>query len=315
MEVKPVVPFEPIQLETLPTGPNWVAQIKWDGVRMLTYYDGQEVQLWNRRCHARSEQYPELLDIQSYCSAKSVILDGEIIAFDGIKPTFHEIMKRESLRKKQSIERAIAQTPVTYMIFDILMCNGKWLLDQPLSARQQVLHEVIRPSTQFQLTPNMPDGNQLYEVMKQHGMEGVVMKDLNTTYALGGKDKRWIKKKIFHDLHAIIGGVTLRAGIVNAILLGLFDREGRFMYIGHAGTGKLSRAEWRDLTTRVEPLVIAQKPFVNEPERSKEAIWIKPTFTAKIQYMEWTAGGTMRHPSIQAFTQVALAGCTFDQLG
>ena len=173
MELKPVFPFEPISTETLPTGANWIAQIKWDGVRMLTYYNGQEVRLWNRRCHERSAQYLELLDIGSYCTAASVILDGEIIAFDEKRPSFHEIMKRESLRKKQSIERAMNQTPVTYMIFDILMCNGKWLLDQPLSARQQILQEVIRPRTQIQLTPNMPDGNQLYDVMKHHAMEGV----------------------------------------------------------------------------------------------------------------------------------------------
>lgn len=315
MELKPVFPFEPISTETIPTAADWIAQIKWDGVRMLTYYDGKGVRLWNRRCHERTEQYPELLDIRSYCKVSSVILDGEIIAFDDKKPAFHEIMKRESLRKKQSIDRAVTQTPVTYMIFDILMCNGKWLLNEPLSVRQRVLQDVITPLPHVQLTPNMPDAHQLYEVMRAHGMEGIVCKDLQSTYALGGKDQRWMKKKIFHDIHAVMGGVTYRAGVVNAILLGLFDREGRFIYIGHAGTGKLTREEWRQLTQLVEPMARKEKPFANEPERSKDAIWIEPKLTVKIQYMEWTSNGTMRHPSIQAFTQVELTECTFDQIG
>lgn len=313
MELKPVFPFEPISTETIPTASSWVAQIKWDGVRMLTYFDGSDVRLVNRRCNDRTKQYPELLEIKTYCSASSVILDGEIIAFDQKKPAFHEIMKRESLRKSQSIDRAVTQTPITYMIFDILMYNDKWIVDKSLSERQKILHEVINPLPQFQLTQNIADGNKLFDVMKEHGMEGVVCKDLNSTYAIGGKDSRWVKKKIFRDLFAVIGGVTTRVGVVNAILLGLYDKEGRFIYIGHAGTGKLSREDWRQLTKIVEPITTPQKPFINEPERSKEAIWTQPKLTAKIQFLEWTPHGTMRHPSIQAFVQMDLADCTFTQ--
>ena len=112
MELKPVFPFEPISTETIPTAADWIAQIKWDGVRMLTYYDGNEVRLWNRRCHERTEQYPELLDIRSYCKVSSIILDGEIIAFDDKKPTFHEIMKRESLRKNKALTERSLRRPL-----------------------------------------------------------------------------------------------------------------------------------------------------------------------------------------------------------
>lgn len=76
MKLKPVIPFEPISTETIPTDDGWVTQIKWDGVRMLTYFDGNEVRLVNRRCNDRTLQYPELLDIQTYCTASSVIIDG-----------------------------------------------------------------------------------------------------------------------------------------------------------------------------------------------------------------------------------------------
>lgn len=313
MELEPVIPFEPISTETIPTSGDWISQIKWDGVRMLTYFDRKDVCLMNRRCNDRTLQYPELLDIQTYCSASSVILDGEIIAFDQKKPAFHQVMKRESLRKSQSIDRAISQTPVSYMIFDILMYNDKWVLDKPLSDRQQILQEVITALPHIQLTQNFTDGNGLYEVMKEHGMEGVVCKDLNSTYAIGGKDHRWMKMKIFRDLIAVIGGVTMRAGVVNAVLLGLYDK-GQFIYIGHAGTGKLSREDWRHLTKIVELVTTPHKPFINEPERSKEAIWTQPKLTVKIQYLEWTSHGTMRHPSIQAFVQVEGTDCTFDQM-
>ncbi|MGG1514024.1 DNA ligase [Paenibacillus oryzisoli] len=315
MELEPIIPFEPIQSEKIPTGPNWIAQIKWDGIRMLTYFDGQSTRLWNRRRNERTLQYPELLDVRAYCTASSVILDGEIIAMDDAKPSFHQIMKRESLRKEVNIAKARHQTPVTYMLFDLLMLNGEWVTDKPLAERQRLLERVIRPQPSLQLTPSVPDGRQLYELMKAHRMEGIVCKDLMSTYAIGGKDARWMKRKIFHDLYAVIGGVTYRDGTVNAILLGLYDREGRFVYIGHAGTGLVSREEWRQLTALVEGMKIPQHPFVNEPERnSKEWAWLAPQLTVKIQYMEWTPNGTMRHPSIQAFGGAELAACTFAQL-
>jgi bifunctional non-homologous end joining protein LigD len=312
MPIQPIIPFEPIRTEAIPVSDEWIAQIKWDGVRMLVYYDGDEVRLINRRLHDRTKQYPELLEIQQYCKAASIVLDGEIIAFDQQKPSFHEVMKRESLRKSQSIELAISRTPITYMIFDILMYNDTWVCNQPLAARQQLLQEWISPLPNVQITQSFSDGNQLYEVMQQHGMEGIVCKDLTSTYAIGGKDKRWQKKKIFRDLHAVVGGVTYRAGIVNSLLLGLYD-HGELVYIGHAGTGKMSVEDWRSLTQMVGAMIIPHRAFVNEPERSKDAVWIEPKLTVKVQFLEWTPYRTMRHPSIQTFVEVQASDCTFQQ--
>ncbi|WP_134684427.1 ATP-dependent DNA ligase [Brevibacillus migulae] len=314
MKLNPIIPFEPVSSAHLPKGEQWVAQIKWDGVRMLTYFDGQSVRLINRRLNDRTEQYPELREISSYCSASSVILDGELIAFNSNRPSFFEIMKRDRVQKKQNINQAVKQTPITYMIFDVLYHNGDYVVDLPLADRQRILSEIIIPQPHIQVVENFQDAAALFQVMREHQMEGIVCKDLTSTYAIKGKDQRWQKKKIFHDLFAAIGGVTLRDGIVNAVLLGLYQSDGTFTYIGHAGTGKLSVNDWRDLTRRVEPLVISQNPFSQVPERNKDAIWVKPEITVKVQFMEWTSGFTMRQPSIQAIVEVASSECTFAQV-
>ncbi|WP_127585476.1 ATP-dependent DNA ligase [Paenibacillus koleovorans] len=308
----PVQPFEPISTDVIPVGPGWVSQIKWDGVRMLTYYDGETVQLVNRRLNDRTMQYPEFHHIARYCSASSVILDGELIAFDQKKPSFHEIMKRDSLRKQQNVTRAMQTTSVTYMLFDVLYVDGRWVTGLPLSERQRLLQDIIRPQPDVQLTQNFPDGAQLLEAMRQHGMEGVVAKELSSTYAIGGKDKRWVKKKLFYDITAVVGGVTYRDGTVNALLLGLYGEQG-LVYIGHAGAGKFTVEDWRRMTAAVVPLIRPSKPFVNEPERSKEATWVEPRFVVKVQYMEWTPYGTMRHPGLHAVVDVPPEQCTFQQ--
>lgn len=303
MKLQEITPFEPISTDHCPAGEDWIAQVKWDGVRMLTYFDGEEVKLINRKGNERTLQYPEFTCVRNYCKSKSVILDGEIIGLAGGRPSFHEVMKRDSLRRPEQIQYALGQVSVNYMIFDILYCDGEWVTDQSLSERQALLQQIIIPNEHLQLVPNYTDSERLFEVMKNQGWEGIVFKNLLSTYKIGGKDNRWQKRKIFRDLYAAIGGVTYRDEIVNSVLLGLYDENRRFVYIGHAGTGKLTKEDWCKLTDRIFPHIINKRPFYHAPQRQKGAVWIQPTLTVKVRFLEWTPGGTMRHPSIQAMTE------------
>lgn len=312
MDLLPVIPFEPVRAHECPSGKTWIAQVKWDGVRMLTYYDGREARLINRKGNDRTLQYPEFIDVSAYCRADSVILDGEMIALADGKPSFHEIMRRDSLRREQEIRFAVPRIRAIYMIFDILYCNGEWVNRLPLSHRQQLLQEYVVSNEQLQLVPNVEDAESLYTVMKQRGWEGIVCKRLDSSYAIGGKDSRWVKLKLAHDLYAAVGGVTYRDGRVNALLLGLYDAEGRFVYIGHAGTGKWKAGDWNQMTEAARHLRTSSRPFVNLPERVKGAEWIKPQLTVKVQFLEWTPGGTMRHPVIQGWGTVSPEECVME---
>ncbi|MEK3882083.1 DNA ligase [Paenibacillus sp. PL2-23] len=313
-ELRPVHPFEPVRTATQPEGRQWTAQIKWDGVRMLTYYDGSNTRLVNRNLNDRTLQYPELLDVRTYCRANSVILDGEIIAFQENRPSFYEVMKRDRLRAVPSIKAASARTPVTYMIFDILYQNGAWVIDKTLAERQALLQSLIIPRPNIQLVQNAADGEALFHLMKQYGMEGIMYKDLGSAYAINGKDGRWRKRKVFHDLIAVIGGVTLRDRLVNSLLLGVYTESGQLQYIGHAGGGKLTRKDWTAITEMAAGLRAERMPFANTPERSKDAVWITPALTVKVEYLELTPGGTMRHPTLQAIVDRPGKDCTTDQL-
>ncbi|MCA0758518.1 DNA ligase [Paenibacillus sp. N4] len=314
MELKPVYPFEPVSISTPPAGDNWVAQIKWDGVRILLYYDGSTARLINRRMNERTLQYPELLDVNAFCKAQSVILDGEVIAFDQKKPSFYEVMKRDRLKLPMKIKQASVRAPITYMVFDVLFLNGEWVTEQTLAERQALLEDIMIPQPNIQIVQNYPDGTPLFEMMKQYRMEGVVYKDLGSTYPINGKDGRWRKQKVFHDLNAVVGGVTYRDKTVNALLLGIFTNNGDLIYIGHAGTGKLTRKDWSMLTEKAKDLQLDRIPFSNVPERSKDAVWVRPELTVKVEYLELTPGGTMRHPSIQGIVEIDKTECTVDQL-
>lgn len=312
---KPLIPFEPISRDTLPTGPQWIAQVKWDGVRMLAYEDGHELRLVNRRLHDRTAQYPELVTPRNLCSGTSYILDGEVIALDPDtgKPSFYHVLRRDRMSRPEGIAQAIHQIPVTYMVFDILFYEGKWVTDQPLADRQRLLHEVLNTAPHVQEVTNTLDAASLLTVMRQHQMEGIVCKDLTSSYGIQGKDQRWQKVKIMHDVYAMIGGVTYRSGIVNAVAVGVYDGPD-FVYIGHVGTGKLNSNTWRELTHQVEPLIRQDRPFHNVPERSAETTWVEPQIGVKVQYMELTHHNTLRHPSIQTFADVTREDCLANQL-
>jgi bifunctional non-homologous end joining protein LigD len=311
MELKPVVPFEPTSTQQYPKGDQWIAQIKWDGTRILTYFDGFQTQLFNRKCNERTLQYAELTKTSNFCNAESVILDGEVIALHKGKPSFHEVMRRDSLRKQEHISRVSGQIPIVYMVFDVLFYNGAWVTGENWEARNSLLEDIIIANESVQFVPSYGDAEQLFNVVKEHDLEGIVCKDRNSQYRLDGKDKRWQKLKWTKDLIAVVGGVTYRSHIVNSLLLGLYDAEGRLWYIGHAGTGKLRQEDWRALTNKIETMKTTVMPFYNTPERSKDSVWIDPSITVKIQYLEWTLNQTLRQPSIQAFVHTPPQDCTF----
>jgi bifunctional non-homologous end joining protein LigD len=312
--LEPIMPMEPRSAQDIPEGNDWIAQVKWDGVRVLTYADGTEVKLFNRHGRERTFHYPELLNIASYCKAHSIVLDGEVIALgpDG-RPNFHQVMKRDGIRRMDRVNAARKQVPVTYMVFDVLYYDGEWITNQPFSKRTDVLSRIIEPTPYIQVVESQTDGMTLFDVMKQYDMEGVVMKKLDSRYIVGEKTSQWLKVKNYRDLIAVIGGYTLNdAGVVNAVLLGLYDNAGQLHYIGHTGTGKLSHQEWRQLTQVLKAVPKAARPFVNKPDRGAEALWVEPTITVKIQFAEWTAGHSLRQPSIQGIVDVEPGRCMIE---
>ncbi|WP_071394528.1 DNA ligase D [Bacillus tuaregi] len=310
MDLKPIIPFEPVSSEKIPSGKEWISQIKWDGVRILTYYDGNEIQLFNRKLRERTLHFPEITAITDYFKGKSVIFDGEVIALDEKgNPSFHQVMRRDGLRKMNRIPLVKHEVPIFYMIFDILYYNGSWIHDRPLKERLSILHDCVRPHAHVQLVPSQEDTVALWKVAKEHHLEGIVCKNLNSSYTIDGKDASWQKVKNYQDTIAVIAGVTYRAEVVNSVLLGLYDHVGHLWYIGHCGTGKMSRKDWQELTNQVEAMKLADKPFYNEPERIKDAIWVRPELTVKVQYIEWPEGKTLRQPSIQAFTEIPAKDC------
>lgn len=304
---KPLDPMALVMVEEPFDDPNHIAQIKWDGVRMLTYLDETGLSLFNRRKNERTANYPELQELKTQVKARSLILDGEIVALgEGGKPTFSNILRRDLAKSSDKIRLIARQLPIYYMVFDILYLDDRWLVDEPLTTRQERLADVVSPSAQVQLVESHPSGVQLFRVMQEQGMEGIVIKEKAGRYHIGERHPTWKKVKYFRKLNAVVGGATLRGGNVNSLLLGLYQ-DGKLIYIGKAGSG-LNNDSIAALTAFARGLPKQGHPFAVKPKLPAstaydEIVFFPPQLVVEVQFMEWTADMTLRAPTIQGFRE------------
>lgn len=314
IKLEPIFAMEPVSSDIIPKGEEWIAQVKWDGVRILTYSEKQEVRLYNRKKNERTFHFPEIIHIHEYCSSTSVILDGEVIALgeDG-RPSFQQVMRRDGLRNLDRIKMVAESVPILYMIFDVIYLDGEWIHNKPFQKRNEILADIITPNDHIQLVSSMSEADALFHAIKEQGMEGIIMKRTSSPYSIGKKRDDWLKVKNYRDIIAVIGGLTLGHDTVNSILLGLYDKEGNLHYIGHTGTGKMTVSDWNALTDELRDLVTDQHPFYKTPQRYAHATWVRPVKTVKIKFAEWTEGGAMRQPSIEGFIEVPPRECLLER--
>ncbi|MGN1402018.1 MAG: DNA ligase [Bacillus sp. (in: firmicutes)] len=310
---KPIKPFEPVSSTTIPQGDKWIAQIKWDGVRILYYLEDGEVYLYNRKGHERTAHFPEVSEPAFIKHKKSVILDGEVISLgEHGFPSFHHVMKRDGIRNISKVKTAMEEVPVHYMIFDILYADGEWLTGLPLSERLLILQETVSVNETIRLVDSVLDASALYKIIESNQMEGIVCKDLESRYEIGGKQCSWQKIKHYLDLIAVVGGVSYSGKTVNSLLIGLYDGHGALHYISHVGSGRLKQEDWKQLTEIFQQIETETCPFSSKPKTSRTAKWVRPVLTVKIQYMEWPANHSLRQPSILSFVSAEPKDCTFE---
>jgi bifunctional non-homologous end joining protein LigD len=291
-------------LSTLPPDDEgWAYEIKWDGVRALAYCEAGRLRLESRTLRDITSHYPELRPLAAELGSRDAVLDGEVVAFaeDG-GPSFERLQGRMNLASESAVRRRMADTPVTYLLFDALYLDGRSLLDLPYTERRERLEELELEGANWQ-TPSYHrgEGAELLRLTKERGLEGLVAKRLDSRYLPGRRTRAWLKVKNIRSQELVIGGWLpgqgRRAGTLGALLVGYYhgDREDRRLrYAGRVGTG-FTDAELDRLAGMLEPLRRVESPFEGR-QPPKEAIFVEPELVAEVAFREWTAAGTLRAP-------------------
>jgi bifunctional non-homologous end joining protein LigD len=286
---------------------GWAYEMKWDGLRALTYIEDGAARLISRSGRDISRAYPELAALApalGEAGASSAVLDGEIVAFgDESWPSFEVLQQRMNVSATADVRILSAQVPVSYLTFDVLSLNGYALLELPYHERRALLDELGLHGVSWQTPPAFAHeaGPDVLAVAREQNLEGVVAKRLASRYEPGKRSGSWIKVKNVRRQETVIGGwqpgERARAGQVGSLLIGVQTPDG-LAYSGHVGTG-FTDPTLRMLAGRLAPLRRDTSPFVTPvpAEHARFAIWVEPQLVAEVAFTEWTKAGRLRGPS------------------
>jgi len=183
-----------------------------------------------------------------------------------------------------------------YVVFDCLFHEGKDLRREPLSTRRAVMESAIGSGKTLLPSRRLASGGlEAFRIAKRRGYEGVVAKDLGSTY-VEARSSDWLKVKVHQEEEFVIAGYTRPAGSrqhLGALLLGAYD-QGALRYVGKVGTGFDQKA-LAALHQKFQTLV-RLRPALADPPREPGVVFLAPRLVAQIKFQEWTADRKLRRP-------------------
>ena len=289
---------------------HFAFEYKWDGVRALCSYDGRgKLKLASRNRRDITSHYPELISLGKALGRKAALLDGEIVALDEQgKPSFGRLQERMHVQHPRA--SLVEQTPVWYVLFDVLWLRGKWLLDQPYTRRRELLESLTLRGPFWHVTPaHVGEGTAMLQAAEEQGMEGLVAKRLDSTYEPGRRSPLWRKIKLVHRQEFVLGGWIAQEGNdqrVGSLLIGYYDCDGRLLFAGGVGTG-FTDAEHQKLVPLLNRHMRSRSPFAGPVPRTAKGLarFLNPVLVAEIEYRRWPEGGSVQ--------QGAYKGLRFDK--
>jgi bifunctional non-homologous end joining protein LigD len=276
----------------VPHGEEWTYEVKFDGFRALAYVRAGECTLVSRNGNSLTERFPGIAkDVAKATKSPNAVLDGEICRVNAEtgRATFSELQQGSGV--------------LVYYAFDLLELDGTTLVDEPLEERRERLRSLLDArTTTVSFSESFDDGDALFAVAAEQGLEGIVAKRSGSTYKQR-RTRDWLKVKTENVQEFVVAGYTRgagrRAGTFGSLVLAV--NEGRELrYVGNVGTG-FDDAEIRKLLALLKPLHRDTSPFAEPPKmprvRKSDVHWVEPQLVAQVRFGEWTHDGRLRHPA------------------
>jgi bifunctional non-homologous end joining protein LigD len=292
---------------------EWVYEMKWDGVRTLLFWDGEQVVLRSRRGNDVTSTYPE---VAAPPTSDAVVLDGEIVALDDTgRPSFGRLQGRMNLQHAGQIRRAVEEIAVTYVVFD-LPFHREDITALPWSERRARL-EALPLADSCVVSAVVDDPDPLWEFVVDRNIEGIIAKRRESTYQPGVRSSDWRKTSVTQTVRAVVGGFTTGEGRRHArfgsLQLGLWEGSA-LRWIGSVGTGFGDQA-LRLIREALNEMIADTSPFLPDPEFPRDVTWVSPHLVAMVEYKEWTSAGRLRAPSFKGFTDDPAESVTWEAEG
>jgi bifunctional non-homologous end joining protein LigD len=268
----------------VPTGPEWMHEVKWDGVRILLDVKDGVARAYSRNGNVVTPAWPELTQVPD--AIDDLLLDGEMIALNEHgKPDFRVLQHRMHVRNQAEVAKLVTKIPATYMVFDVLRLDGRDLTGLPVSERRKILESLDLSGSSWQVPAAYDDGQMLFQATREQGLEGIVSKRRSSRYVMDRRTKDWLKFPHRHRGSFVVGGWRPQVDTTDrlaALLVGQPTPEG-LMYRGRVGSG-ITGATARMLQDMLEPLTTDASPFADEVPKvdALGTRWVKPVVVVDI---------------------------------
>jgi len=293
---------------------NWIFEIKWDGFRAIAYVE-EPYSLKSRNGKELKHNFPELEELNKLSG--NVVVDGEIVVMREGKPDFQALLERGQAVSPNEIQKQAQRAPAIYVVFDILEKDGNPLTKLPLMERKKILKDSLKEGKNVLLSDFIEEkGEAYYQLALDKGLEGVMAKKKESYYEEGLRTGSWLKIKKLRTCDCIIFGYTKgadsREKTFGALLLGLYDKDGKPVYVGKVGTG-FTQEMLGILTDKFEKLKTDVAPF--KPEVGDVVTWLEPKLVCEVIYQVVTRDIKLRMARFQRLREdKSPAECTLDQI-
>ncbi len=277
----------------------WVED-KYDGIRCQLHHDGDRVALYSRDLNDVTEQFPEVAQAAAHVPA--VILDGEILAFreERVLP-FHDLQNR--LGRRNPTAAVLADVPVIYVAWDVLMHDGESLLDHPLRERRRRLEELALGEgfalAHLEAAVGAEAVDERFTAARARRNEGLMLKDPESAYTPGRRGMAWLKlKRPLDTLDVVVVGAEWghgkRRGVLSDVTFAVRGEDGELATVGKAYTG-LTDVEIAEMTALIHDITIDDNGYYRTV---RPQIVLEIAFDAVQHSARHRSGYALRFPRI-----------------
>lgn len=283
-------------VSSIPSGDNWLFELKYDGYRIIAYIENSNVKLISRNGKDYTKHFqPIAHSLVDLANGKTMVLDGEVTATDA--------KGKINFQALQNYIKDTQNKRLTYFIFDILALEGEDIRNRKLIDRKNLLEDLMQnaPNNLQYSRHFQGNGKEVFAAACKENMEGVIAKRADSVYS-GTRNNDWLKIKCDNRQEFVIGGYSLsnkKTSGVSSLLLGAYQGE-ELIFYGRAGTG-FTEAVMKDLEKKFENIKTKECPFKNKPKASKNEniFWLQPKYIAEIKYAEITEEKLLRQASFK----------------
>ena len=283
----------------VPEAPDYLYEVKWDGIRAMVSLDEGQLMLRSRNQRDITRYFPELLIPDQAFRATCGLFDTEIVCLDPEgKPVFEHSVWRLLQTGESGIARAKAKHPAVCYVFDCLYLDGRAILNEPLTRRREWMADAIRQNEVYRTSESFDEGLPLFEAAKRMGLEGIMAKERDSPYVPGKRTSYWYKIKARQTIECIIIGYTRgkgdREASFGALHLARYQGE-RLKYMGKVGSG-FDEQRLKTIFAEINKIKPSKRPVEEKPLDDAQSVWLDPRLVCEVRYASFTTEGTLREP-------------------